>query len=172
MKKRNKKGFTLIELLIVVAIIGIIVAIAIPNLLNAIQRAKQKRTMGDMRTAGTAAEAYAVDFNHYPAAAGYNWPSGLSFPASSQTFGSPAPTPSGFNKQVAPTYVRVLPISDGWTSFFLYTSGANNQDYVIVALGKDGSIDGTTLYGATTNFNNDIIFVDGQFVGYPEGSQN
>ena len=43
--KRGLKGFTLIELLIVVAIIGIIVAIAIPNLLNAIQRAKQKRTM-------------------------------------------------------------------------------------------------------------------------------
>ncbi len=76
MKKRNNKGFTLIELLIVVAIIGIIVAIAIPNLLNAIQRAKQKRTMGDMRTAGTAAEAYAVDFNHYPAAAGYTLPVG------------------------------------------------------------------------------------------------
>src|ERR1017187_7289029 len=70
MKKRNHKGFTLIELLIVVAIIGIIVAIAIPNLLNAIQRAKQKRTMGDMRSAGTAADAYAVDFNHYPAAGG------------------------------------------------------------------------------------------------------
>src|SRR5512141_1724207 len=101
MKKRNTKGFTLIELLIVVAIIGIIVAIAIPNLLNAIQRAKQKRTMGDMRTAGTAAEAYAVDFNHYPAAAGYSFPSGLSFPSAAMTFGSPAPTPSGLNKQVA-----------------------------------------------------------------------
>ena len=48
--KRNSKGFTLIELLIVVAIIGIIVAIAIPNLLNAIQRAKQRRSMGDIRT--------------------------------------------------------------------------------------------------------------------------
>ena len=86
MKKRNKKGFTLIELLIVVAIIGIIVAIAIPNLLNAIQRAKQKRTMGDMRSAGTAAEAYAVDFNHYPAAAGYTAPTGISVPPAA-TFG-------------------------------------------------------------------------------------
>ena len=64
----NKKGFTLIELLIVVAIIGIIAAIAIPNLLNAIQRGKQKRTMADMRAVGTAVEAYAVDNNFYPAA--------------------------------------------------------------------------------------------------------
>lgn len=170
MKKRNNKGFTLIELLIVVAIIGIIVAIAIPNLLNAIQRAKQKRTMGDMRTAGTAAEAYAVDFNHYPAAAGYSVPSGLSFP--STTFGAPAPSPSGFNAQVAPTYVRVLPLTDGWTSFFLYGSSTDKQNYMIVSLGRDGTKDATTLYGETTNFNNDIIFVDGQFVGYPAGAQN
>src|SRR6266542_1808843 len=115
MKKRNNKGFTLIELLIVVAIIGIIVAIAIPNLLNAIQRAKQKRTMGDMRSAGTAAEAYAVDFNHYPAAAGSF--SALSMPGNS--FGGPA---SGFTVQVVPTYIRLLPLSDGWNSFFLYGS--------------------------------------------------
>ncbi len=59
----RQKGFTLIELLIVVAIIGIIAAIAIPNLLNAIDRGKQKRTMADMRSVGTAIESYAVDNN-------------------------------------------------------------------------------------------------------------
>ena len=75
--RRDKRGFTLIELLIVVAIIGIIVAIAIPNLLNAIQRAKQKRTMADMRAIGTAAEAYAVDNNRYPASAAFALPSGV-----------------------------------------------------------------------------------------------
>ena len=68
MKKMVKKasGFTLIELLIVVAIIGIIAAIAIPNLLNAIDRGKQKRSMSDMRSLGTAIESYAVDVNFYP----------------------------------------------------------------------------------------------------------
>jgi prepilin-type N-terminal cleavage/methylation domain-containing protein len=63
---RKQTGFTLIELLIVVAIIGIIAAIAIPNLLNAIDRGKQKRSMADMRSIGTAVESYSVDVNFYP----------------------------------------------------------------------------------------------------------
>ena len=63
MSHRRESGFTLIELLIVIAIIGILAAIAIPNLLNAVQRGKQKRTMSDMRALATAIEAYAVDNN-------------------------------------------------------------------------------------------------------------
>ena len=166
MKKRNNKGFTLIELLIVVAIIGIIVAIAIPNLLNAIQRAKQKRSMADMRSAGTAAEAYAVDFNHYPAAAAITLPSGLSMPTVS--FGLPG---AGINKQLAPTYIRVLPLTDGWQSYFLYGTGTTvQQHYAIVSLGKDGVLT-TRNGGETTDFNEDIVFVDGQFLQYPAGAQ-
>jgi len=63
---KNQKGFTLIELLIVVAIIGIIAAIAIPNLLSAIQRGRQKRAMGEVRSIATAAQSYATDTNIYP----------------------------------------------------------------------------------------------------------
>ena len=68
MSKRSSRGFTLIELLIVVAIIGILAAIAIPNLLSAIQRSKQKRTMSDIREIATGWEARAADTGSYTSA--------------------------------------------------------------------------------------------------------
>jgi len=161
--RRDKRGFTLIELLIVVAIIGIIVAIAIPNLLNAIQRAKQKRTMADMRSIGTAAEAYAVDTNRYPAAAGWAYPSGCSYPSTTFT--------SAIAGVLAPTYIRTIPLKDGWNSWFLYTSFNNSLDYVIASNGKNGTSDGSAVVGPTTDFNADIVFADGQFIQFPEGMQ-
>ncbi len=60
------KGFTLIELLIVVAIIAILAAIAVPNFLEAQVRSKVSRARADMRTLATGLESYNVDSNHYP----------------------------------------------------------------------------------------------------------
>jgi type II secretion system protein G len=148
----KKKGFTLIELLIVVAIIGIIAAIAIPNLLNAIQRGKQKRTMADMRAIGTAVESYAVDNNNYPAGGS---------PVSSIGAGI-----------LEPRYIARLPTVDAWTHPIDYESSpaSSPQKYTIESYGKNGSNESETT-GSTTDFNNDIIFSQGIFSQYPEGSQ-
>ena len=63
------KGFTLIELLIVVAIIAILAAIAVPNFLEAQVRSKVSRVKADLRVLATGLEAYYVDYNMYVASA-------------------------------------------------------------------------------------------------------
>src|SRR5262245_37615612 len=68
MKNESRSAFTLIELLIVVAIIAILAAIAVPNLLEAQTRAKVSRTKSDLRTVGQAIRAYEGDNNGRPPA--------------------------------------------------------------------------------------------------------
>jgi general secretion pathway protein G len=162
--KRNSKGFTLIELLIVVAIIGIIVAIAIPNLLNAIQRAKQRRSMGDIRSAATAVEAYAVDLNRYPPAAGsYDLP-----------FAMGTSTMATMATYISPTYIKSVPRADGWNSWFIYTTDTTGSAYIFASGGKDGTVTVSAVgspKGPTTDFNADIVYSNGSFLQWPEGVQ-
>jgi len=61
----NEKGFTLIELMIVIAIIGILAAIAIPNFVSYRQRSYNSATKSDLKNAVTAQEAYYVDEGSY-----------------------------------------------------------------------------------------------------------
>jgi len=65
---KQRKGFTLIELMIVIAIIIILAAIAIPNYLRMTERAKKARISSDMASLATGLEAYRTDWGAYPVA--------------------------------------------------------------------------------------------------------
>lgn len=159
------QGVTLLEILIVVAVIGMIFVILLPNLIDGLHKSKQKRTVADMHAIASAMMSYYLDMSG-AAAAGYKVDIGDYDTIDHENL-------SNF---LLPGYLQHLPKEDAWGHPFDYYYGKTTSefgwelDFGVRSRGRDGVAEGVAYtWGAfpPTDYDRDIVWLSGVFVTWP-----
>lgn len=147
---------------IFVAIVGIIAAIAIPNLLDAIERSRQKRAMGEIKSVAVCVEAYRTDHDSIPVIG--------QFQDDSWHFADI----KELGKFLVPELLKALPLTDPWGQPYRYGFTADGKNFCLICGGSDRAIkagDPPADSVSTHCYESDIIWLNDGSVRWPEGRQ-
>ena len=166
---RRGRGFTVIEILVVVVIIGIIAIFVIPNFLDSLHKAKQKRTMADMHDIGKAMMSWLT--GQIGAAAAGTGGGSLTL----AEYGEPLDAEE-LRDLLVPDYVAHVPDRDAWGhgyDYHLQTGDLMGSRVMLIrSPGSDGLFAGDSYTFepfVATDYGEDIVWADGLFVRWPVG---
>jgi general secretion pathway protein G len=139
-RAKKQDGFTLVEMIVVVAVLGILVAVVVPALLTAVDRSRQRRSMANMSIIAKANGLYQVDLSRFAV----------------------------LLVDLSPHYLAAVPPLDAWGNAWNYAPAGNQLSYQLRSFGKDGANGPVPpIPWFSEPFEPDIVMDTGQFVQMP-----